>query len=123
MESTFTKNPAPVGNSETSWKDSLDYESEYSKKWTGDDNLKLPHRSSNVHWDHVPDYHDADFDISSAEGMPFGDSWRPEPHSDAVFRATFLFTRFSLVCLASTLATTASLADHYNLYHSPLESS
>lgn len=68
MESSFTKFPAPVGDTETSWTDSADFEKEYSKKWTGDEKLNLPPRTSKARFPHVPDYHDADFDISSAEG-------------------------------------------------------
>lgn len=68
MESTFTKTPAPVGNTETSWVDSADYEKEYAKTWTGDEKLKLPPRTATARFPHVPDFNDSDFDPSSAEG-------------------------------------------------------
>jgi len=71
MESTFTKFPEPVGDTETSWKDNVDYESEFSKKWTGDEKLALPTRTAPGRYPHYPDYSDADFEVNSAEGTCF----------------------------------------------------
>lgn len=69
MESTFTRDPDPVGNSETYWSDNLDFEKEYAKEWSGDEKLKLPLRKTTARFPHVPDYEDPDFDATSTEGM------------------------------------------------------
>jgi len=68
MESSFTKFPEPVGDTETSWKDNVNFESEYAKKWAGDDKLSLPKRTAPGRYPHYPDYNDADFDVNSSEG-------------------------------------------------------
>ena len=88
MESTFTKHPDPVGNSETYWEDNLDYEKEYTKEWTGDEKLKLPGRKTSARFPHVPDYEDPDFDASSAEGMRYT-SYGPSISGFIVSRSDF----------------------------------
>lgn len=69
MESTFTKQPIPVADTETHWQDNVDHESEYARKWSGDAKLKLPPRTATARFAHVPDYNDADFDKTNSEGM------------------------------------------------------
>jgi hypothetical protein len=71
MESTFTRHPEPVSNSETSWKDNLEYQEEYDKEWKGDSKFALPKRTSPYRFPRVPDYHDEGFDSTSADGTFF----------------------------------------------------
>ena len=68
METSFTKFPAPVGDTETSWKDVADVESEASQTWSGDAKLKVPSRPAFHRFAHYPDFNDSDFDSTSAEG-------------------------------------------------------
>lgn len=65
MESTFDFHPPPYPDSETSWKDNASWKT--APKDYPIPELNLPHRTTNIRFERVPDFDDSDFDHSNPE--------------------------------------------------------